>query len=341
MSAAWQSLDLKDAAACASWDTTCRSSNTPSLFHSAAWGRTISRTYGAACHSGWHTASGVAVLWPLYRVRSLAGKSRLVSVPYAPYGGPLPHQASVAEALPPLPDGTVVMARMAELATADTATLTDVDRVTLWLDLPPDPDTLWKGFNAKVRNQVRKAEKAGITVAVGREELLLPFHRLYARRMHEFGTPAHPPALFAALLTEFAEAEILVAWHEGQPVGTVFDIGWGGFRVNLYGATLFAKRALCANNLVYWKSLERGCQTGKIRYDFGRSLFGSGQYDFKRQWDAQPYRVREARFRCGCGTWREEPATAAAINPLLPRLWQRLPFPLATCLAKHLRKYIF
>ncbi len=337
MEAAWQSLDLNDAGSRAAWDAVCLERPEPSAFHSAAWGRAIARTYGADCRS---VRSGSA-LFPLFGVRTLSGKRRLVSVPYAPYGGmlPLPEDRTAAPPMP-MPDGACVAVRQVEMAVADTQALTEADRVTMWLDLPSAPEALWKSLNAKVRNQVRKAEKEGVTATAGREEHLAAFYRLYARRMHELGTPAHPPAFFKALLEEFPEAEFLVAEHQGQPVGTVFDIGWGGWRVNLYGATLFEKRSLCANNLVYWKSLERGC-TGGRRYDFGRSLFGSGQYEFKRQWGALPHRVAERRFLRENGAWREAADAVEAVNPLLPRIWQRLPAPVASWLSGRLRKHVF
>ncbi|MGL4422928.1 MAG: FemAB family XrtA/PEP-CTERM system-associated protein, partial [Gemmataceae bacterium] len=42
--------------------------------------------------------------------------------------------------------------------------------------LPKDPETLWKSYDAKVRNQVRKGEKADLTVAWGGQELLDSFY---------------------------------------------------------------------------------------------------------------------------------------------------------------------
>jgi len=32
------------------------------------------------------------------------------------------------------------------------------------LDLAPDIDAQWRSFNAKLRNQIRKAEKSGATI---------------------------------------------------------------------------------------------------------------------------------------------------------------------------------
>ena len=40
------------------------------------------------------------------------------------------------------------------------------------LDLAGDEESQWKGFNAKLRNQTRKAQKSGLSFVVGQVELL-------------------------------------------------------------------------------------------------------------------------------------------------------------------------
>ena len=40
------------------------------------------------------------------------------------------------------------------------------------LDLAGDEESQWEGFNAKLRNQTRKAQKSGLSFVVGQVELL-------------------------------------------------------------------------------------------------------------------------------------------------------------------------
>ncbi|MEI8079190.1 MAG: GNAT family N-acetyltransferase, partial [bacterium] len=288
------------------------------------------------------------VLLSVFRVPG-PGRRR-VSIAHAPYGGPAPLAATadavaIAGALPPaeLLAGTASLTlRIPDPAPVDLATLAPEERVTLWLELPTDAELLWKGLSAKVRNQVRKAEKAGVTVRTGRRELLDAFYQLYERRQHELGTPAHAKKFLSALLDAFPGAEILVAAQEdGMPVATVFDFAWGAWRVNLYGASDFAQRALCGNMLVYWRSLTRAIETGCRSYDFSRSRADSGTCDFKRQWGAVPRRICDWRARPAAhGAWQVTPAAAESANPQLPRLWRRLPFPVARLLSPWLRPLI-
>ena len=342
-------LDLDNAAACAEWDAFCVAQARPSLFHSSPWARVIRRVYGAECRSvAWERDGRLDVAFPVFQVRNLLGRSVRASVPYGPYGGVLTTATGTTvdflngrrdlepEAAWGGPD--LLVREVCPTAAPATA---DHDRITMWLDLPPDADTLWKGFSAKVRNQVRKAETQGVTVKTG-PDLIEDFYGLYARRMHELGTPAHGRGFFLALSAEFgAAAEFIVAHHEGTPVAAVFDVGWGDFRVNLYGASDYARRSLCANNLVYWESLRRAVMQGKRRYDFGRSLEGSGQHKFKEQWGAQAVPVRERRLRFDVATRRWEERPGPGHDSRLAGVWRHLPGFVVRALATRLRRYVY
>lgn len=347
--ASWSRLNLDDAAAARRWDDRCHALPFPGLYHSTAWRRALRAAYRLR-GDGFERDNDAAepLLLPVFHVPG-PGR-RWVSIAHAPYGGPAPlaadaDAAAIAAALPPaerLTNAASLTLRIPDPAPADLASLAPEERVTLWLELPADADILWKGLSAKVRNQVRKAEKAGLTVRVGRGELLDSFFRLYERRQHELGTPAHSRKFLSALLDAFPGAEILIAAQEdGTPVATVLDFTWGAWRVNLYGASDFAKRALCGNMLVYWRSLARAVETGCRSYDFSRSRAGSGTCDFKRQWGAVPHRIREWRARPAAhDAWQVTRAPAESADPLLPRLWRRLPFPVARLLSPWLRPFV-
>jgi len=346
-------LDLTDPDACALWDAFCTKHPGPTLFHSTKWARAVCETYGVQCRSfSTHDAfeGSVVSVFPLFKVRALSRKSLLVSVPYAPYGGaltsdgiadPIEQLTAWSETCDRAESRLPALWRQAGDPVSTEDKLSDTDRVTMWLELAADTDALWKSFPAKVRNQVRKAERAGVTLRTG-PELLDDFYGLYSRRMHELGTPAHAKVFFQNLISVFAgAAEFVVGYHEHTPVAAVIDIEWGRWRVNLYGASDYAKRSICGNNLVYWESLKRGIENGRRMFDFGRSQYKSGQYNFKRQWGAEPVSVAEKRFRLDPdrGQWSEE--TVPGLNPRLARLWQTLPRTVARIMSSYLRKYVY
>src|SRR5262249_21502726 len=142
----------------------------------------------------------------------------LVSLPFLNYGGV---QASDETAANRLIDAAVALAddlkvRYLELRHETSfphaaLTHTRQDKVHMRLDLPAAAQTLWEALPAKVRNQVRKAQKSGLTVAWGNQELLPEFYAVFSRNMRDLGTPAYGKLLFAHILFQFQNrAEICV-----------------------------------------------------------------------------------------------------------------------------------
>jgi lipid II:glycine glycyltransferase (peptidoglycan interpeptide bridge formation enzyme) len=68
------------------------------------------------------------------------------------------------------------------------------------LDLEQDEETQWKALDAKVRNQVRKAEKSGLTAMTGHMELLEGFYEVFCRNMRDLGTPVYSKNFFRNIL---------------------------------------------------------------------------------------------------------------------------------------------
>ncbi len=344
-------LDLDKPEDCCAWDDFCAGRAFPSVYHTSRWARTVGATYGAVCRSvRWDAGAGRQGLVPLFLVRSLSGRRMAVSVPYAPYGGVLAvSPRSTLEVLNRAEGGPGEALRgQGSLIVRETSAEpipaggeSPDTRVTMWMDLPEEEETLWDRFPAKVRNQVRKARKQGVETRTG-QDLLEVFHGLYAQRMHQLGTPAHGKLFFRNICREFADCcEFIVAFHDGSPVAGVLDVDWGAFRVNLYGAADVATRSLCANNLVYWESLSRAIARGMRRYDFGRSLFDSGQYRFKKQWGATPIRVEERRlvYDPAGGVWLGQPASGPSRK--LAAVWRRLPGGIVSALAPRLRRFVY
>lgn len=204
-------------------------------------------------------------------------------------------------------------------------------KVHMRLALPEQSEHLWKALSAKVRNQVRKAQKSGLTVAWGGPELLSQFHTVFSRNMRDLGTPAYGKKLFAGILRQFPErAELcLVKSGEVAVAGALVLHGWGVSEVPS-ASSLRKYNHTCANMLMYWHMLERAMERRQQTFDFGRSSRDSNTYRFKQQWGAREapatwqYYVRQG----GIGEMRpDHPRYQRLI-----RIWQRLPVALTRLL---------
>jgi FemAB-related protein (PEP-CTERM system-associated) len=197
--------------------------------------------------------------------------------------------------------------------------------------LPSSVPALWQGLDAKVRNQVRKGQKSGLSVSWGGRELLSAFYAVFSHNMRDLGTPVYSPQLFAAVLREFPDrAEFCVVRHGDLPVAAALLLhGWGVSEVPS-ASSLRPYNHLNANMLLYWQLLERAVERGQGRFDFGRSTPESNTYRFKKQWGGKPeaagwqYYLRE-------GTAGELRPDNPRYQPMI-RLWQRLPVGLTRLL---------
>jgi len=198
------------------------------------------------------------------------------------------------------------------------------EKVTLRLTLPSSSDAMWCQLNAKVRNQIRKATKSGLTVDGEGGSALDEFYEVFAFNMRSLGSPVHSKAFFRAILYYFRENVRLVIVRKTQKVIA------GGIcmkfkdRVTVPWASALPKyRSLCPNNLFYWEVIRWACDNGFQAFDFGRSSRGSGTYQFKRQWGATEEELNwqclgsegktisiqggSARFDFAMKAWRHSP----------------------------------
>ena len=101
------------------------------------------------------------------------------------------------------------------------------DKVHMRMPLPSTSDELWEGIKAKVRNQIRKAQKTdGFSVHWGREELLSEFYDIFCRNMRDLGTPPFSQRLFAEILAAFSHPTSRRAGGVSPPVSDTseFDL---------------------------------------------------------------------------------------------------------------------
>jgi FemAB-related protein (PEP-CTERM system-associated) len=258
----------------------------------------------------------------------------LVSLPYLNYGGPVADDDETAHFLIDeavrLADalGVRYLELRHELAVEHPAlTQSRTDKMHMRLDLPATSGRLWDDLDAKVRNQVRKGQKNGLTVHWGGDELLNDFYAVFSRNMRDLGTPVYGKRLFRAVLEEFPDRAELCVVRAGKDAvaGALLLHGWGISEVPS-ASSLRSHNHTCANMLMYWQLLERAVQRGQDVFDFGRSPEGGPTLRFKKQWGASPS-ASEWQFylRSGDlgGMQKESPRYQRLIQ-----IWQRLPVAL-------------
>lgn len=263
------------------------------LEYMPAWSCMIEQTFGhKSCYLVAREGDSICGVLPLTHVRSKLFGNRMISQAFSNYGGPVVESLGASDAL---------YKRAVELATelnCDWMEIRNVDplpydlreatnKITMHLQLTPEPNELWHSFKPKVRNQVRKAEKSGIVVLSGGLELLDDFYRVWTVRMHQLGTPCYSRKLFSAIMKTFPEnCRIFLVHLNNTTVGGAFVYCFNGLVQIRWAATLVEYNTLCPNNLLYWSIMKHYCLAGASCFDFGRTTVNSGQHRFKKQWGA-------------------------------------------------------
>ena len=301
---------------------------------------------------------------PLQLVESRLFGRFLVSLPYVNTAGVVAESDSIAMAL---------VGRAIELADALDVKHLELrheraiehpkliagvtDKVHMRLPLPATSEELWDSIKAKVRNQIRKAQKTdGFSVAWGGEELLPEFYDIFCRNMRDLGTPPFSRRLFAEILRAFpnrstwragcrqapnmvddaecpganalrlaesAAAELCVVRLNGRAVASGLLVHGPGTTQVPSASSLREFNSTNANMLLYWSLLTRSIERGQREFDFGRSTRDGGTYKFKAQWGAVEHpAVWQHYVRRGQAS--DMRPTSGKFQKAI-QIWQRLP----------------
>jgi serine/alanine adding enzyme len=202
-------------------------------------------------------------------------------------------------------------------------------------DLPADSRRLMDSFKSKLRSQIKKALKNGLTHEVGGAELLPSFYDVFARNMRDLGSPVHAYRWFGAVLETFGEdARIVVVRRRSEAVAAGLVLRFQNRLHNPWASSLRAHRRLGSNMLLYWAMLSYACDAGLNVFDFGRSSPGAGTFAFKRQCEARPRPLQ----------WHYLTLKGAAVDPQAERLsfqtWKLLPVGLSRLIGPRIRRRI-
>lgn len=213
-------------------------------------------------------------------------------------------------------------------------------KVRMVLELHDSADALMKSFKSKLRSQVKKPIRDGVTVKIGDIELLQDFYQVFCINMRDLGSPVHSKKYLASVVASLSgSARILVAYHDGIPLAGSIVVGYEDTLYNPWASSLKAYKRLNANMLLYWTMLEYGCNNGYRYFDFGRSTPNEGTYRFKAQWGATAHPLEWIILQKGLK--KAEPSENEKSSfSLAIQCWQRLPVGLTRWLGPKIRKHI-
>ncbi len=339
------SVSLASGGEQAVWDDYVSAHPQASPYHHWAFAQVAESAFGHRVHlllaRRGETVCGVL---PLVELNSRLFGHFVVSVPFYNYGGPLADDDQVEQAL--IDFGCDQTDRLGAshlelrmMCPPSRELPVKTDKAVLLLDLPDSSEALWNGFKSKLRSQIRRPMKEGMTGRIGRGELVDDFYEVFARNMRDLGTPVYSRDFFITIMRHWPDCFISVVYQGQQPVGAGFLIGHRGRLEIPWASTLRRFNRHSPNMLLYWQNLEWACDNGYRQFDFGRSSVDASTYRFKTQWGAQP-------SQCHWAYWLRDGGELPQMNPSNPRyrlaiaVWKRLPVGLTRLIGPHLVKYL-
>lgn len=315
------------------WNRAVRTLESGTFCHLWGWGEVFQDALGHTSHR-WVTRDpkgDIRGLLPAIWMKSrLFGRS-LISMPFLNYGGPLgsaEDRAGLADAM--VAAGKANRADRVEFRDREAALdlAPSREKITVVLPLPDDPEVLWTdGLKGKVRSQVRRPTKAGMTASTG-PHLLEDFYQVFARNMRDLGTPVLPLSLFRAALKAFPETTLVCTVEaEGTPVAGGVGFYFEGEFELTWASSLREYNRDAPNMLLYWSLMEEVIRRGGTAFNFGRCTPGGGTHRFKSQWGGADEPLHWTQWTPDGGS--EAPSAEGGAFPAAVSLWQKLPLPVA------------
>ncbi len=335
------------------WDAYVSGHTNATPYHSYAWGEAVERAYGFKCHrlAAIENQQYIGIL-SIVEMRSMSGKKHLCALPYCDVGAYLSNADEITHTL----KNTLFVAaeklaitdielRASEPELLSLDDVTAGEKVRMQLALPDSEDALMAQFKSKLRSQIRKAEKNGLTYKTiscnnANETHISDFYNIIAKNMRSLGSPVHSNQWYQAICSKYgANAFISLVYLEKVAVGAAIVLKAGDKASIPWASTLAEYNKLAPNMLLYWAVLSEATKQNVTRFDFGRSTVGEGTYNFKKQWGCLPMRLKWQSFENG-RQFVPKHISKSKTRENIEKIWQKLPLPMTNFLGPKIRKHI-
>jgi len=315
-----------------------------SYCHLSGWQKIFEKTYGLrTLYLGVKNCGALEGIFPVAVISSLFG-TKAVSLPFSNYGGllvanPANHHLFTQLILSYLQVKGINFVEVRESPGSGSFILGS--EVTFMLKLPECENQLWNAIGAKVRNQIRKAQRSSLEVSWDRNHSY-ELYELYANNMGRLGTPVHSHKFIEEILSVFDKrADILTIRIDKRAIAAMLVLKHGDTWIGPIAASRTEFSHLNPNMLLYWEGLRQATLARAVNFDFGRSKYKSGTYNFKKQWGAIEIPLDYHSYKKGV---RVQSASTDLYRSdkaaIFARCWACLPGSVQNWLGPKIRPYI-
>jgi FemAB-related protein (PEP-CTERM system-associated) len=328
------------------WDEYIRNSPDSTPQNLYAWKLVMEEVFHSETHYLMAEEAGsIRGVLPLIHVNSLLAGHYVTSQP----GGICADDPDTAKALLHYARGYVIDHKAKYLILRDSRKkwdfpdcVTNEDHITFVNKIPAELDQLKSSLKKKTRWRINQASNNGLTAEIGLKNLE-GYYPIYARAMHELGTPTLGLDFFRHAVAHFPkETELITLYYNDQVVGGGFIAPFKDTIYCLWSGLLHKHYALHTAYRSSWEAMKYAQENGFHWLDLGRCKKGSGGQTFKEQFGGELTQLYQQIYLNGIdrapnvGAERAEEIKYRAFV----KLWRILPLWMTDKLGPILRRQV-
>jgi len=338
-------LKIKKCDDWAQWDDYISGHPNGTLYHLGPWKRVIEKTFNI--EADYYVAQvdeKVCGVLPLFRIETFFNAVRIVSIPYAVYGGILADNPEIETALL---EYAIDFTQKNNSNHIEFRCLHDANYslpkqnlyVTYIKEIADTEEKILLNVPRKSRASIRSGlNKYGLLSEINKDYNSL--YRLYLLNKRKLGSPAYPRIFFKNLLDEFGpKSNIIMTCYQKKEISGVLFFEFKNTLYPYFSGSDLKYNFTSASNVMYFDLMKYGLNNGFKFLDFGRSRIGTGAGKFKENMGfiAQPLHYYH---------YLTDNTEIPNMNPsnqkfaLISRMWMHLPLPITEYLGPKIVKRI-
>lgn len=343
---------LNDRTAIKHWQSYISEHPQATAYHNIAWLQSVETTYQqqALLIMAYEEGRVVGVL-PLVIMKRPLMQNAICALPYCDMGHALGASTTITQALEAFATDYAKKQGFTHLDYRNGSCMTPITpnemskyeglKITMKMPLAASSDAQMASYKSKLRSQIRKADKNGLTIKLSHKtDLLTDFYRVFSHNMRDLGSPTHSKCWFANIMTFYqAKACMAVVYLGDIPIGAGIILMHGSLCSIPWASTVAQYNRLAPNMLLYADLIGFAADHGMQHFDFGRSTLNEGTYKFKKQWGAVPYPLQWVDL-CHPVSSSTQGTGGSAVKATLIQVWRNLPLSVTTTVGSRVRGYI-
>lgn len=205
---------------------------------------------------------------------------------------------------------------------------------TSFMELSRNKKEQWHGLSSNLRRKIRKTEKCDITFQQGGEELLNDFYKVYARKMHQLGSPPYGKEFFRMFFRPSLKggAGFFISYSGQLPVGVALLLSYNGFYESAWFATEPSFHKYYVSDGLHWAMIKHVIKAGGRIYSMGRSTKNGSVYVYKNHWPVENHPLL---------IYNTSDMSSLKNHYWLSKLWRMVPLPVANWLGPSLVRHLY